>query len=100
MAKILPRSVDLVPESRFEFTCIDIAVTSLLANQPLASESERPRDQCLRAGQSAFFVRVTHPQTFSSLYCCRQLTVSIVISAIFVIRLVDSILSGSLHIVR
>ncbi len=33
------------PVSRFEFTLIDLAVTSLLANQPVASESVRARDQ-------------------------------------------------------
>ena len=33
------------PVSRFEFTWIDLAVTSLLANQPVASESVRARDQ-------------------------------------------------------
>ena len=35
------------PVSRVEFTRIDLAVTSLLANQPIASE--RTRDQCQRA---------------------------------------------------
>ena len=37
-----------VPVSRFEFTWIDLALASLLANQPVASESERARDhwQC------------------------------------------------------
>ena len=35
--------------SRFEFERIDLAITSLLANQPVASESERARDQCQSA---------------------------------------------------
>ena len=37
--------------SRFEFERIDLAlaITSLLANQPVASESERTRDQCQSA---------------------------------------------------
>ena len=30
----------------FEFERIDLAITSLLINQPVASESERTRDQC------------------------------------------------------
>ena len=34
--------------SRFEW--IDLAITSMLANQPVASESERARDQCIMAG--------------------------------------------------
>ena len=33
------------PVSRFEFTWFDLALTSPLANQPVASESERVRDQ-------------------------------------------------------
>ena len=37
------------PVSRSEFTWIDLAVTSLLANWPFASESGHARDQCLRA---------------------------------------------------
>ena len=45
MARMLPREVELVPLSRFEFTWIDLGLTSLLANQPVASESERARDQ-------------------------------------------------------
>ena len=46
--------------SRFEFEQIDLAVTSPLANQPVASESERSRDQCQsvavtgRGGQADF----------------------------------------------
>ena len=35
--------------SRFEIERIDLAITSLLANQPVASESERARDQCQSA---------------------------------------------------
>ena len=35
--------------SRVELARIDLAVTSLLANQPVASESERIRDQSQRA---------------------------------------------------
>ena len=48
--------------------------TSVLANQPLASESELTRDQCqsagLRdpAGQSEFFVPVSRLQTSNLLY--------------------------------
>ena len=38
------------------------SVTSLLANQPVASESERARDQVPSAGQSEFFVPVSRLQ--------------------------------------
>ena len=34
------------PVSRFEFERIDLAITPLLANQPVASEPERVREQC------------------------------------------------------
>ena len=34
-----------MPVSRFEFERIDLAMASLLANQPVVSESERARDQ-------------------------------------------------------
>ena len=37
------------PVSRFEFERIDRAITSLLANQPVALESECARDQCQSA---------------------------------------------------
>ena len=40
------RRNDVRPVSRFEFERIDLAITSLLANQPVASESERASDQC------------------------------------------------------
>ena len=39
----------LVPVSWSEFEQTDLAITSLLANQPVASESERARHQCQRA---------------------------------------------------
>ena len=37
------------PLSRFELILIDLALTSLLANEPVASESGRARHQCLCA---------------------------------------------------
>ena len=43
---MLPREVELVPVSRVEFTRIDLAMTWLLANQLVTSESERAREQC------------------------------------------------------
>ena len=43
--KMLPRVVELVPVSRFEFERIYLTINSLLANQPVASELERARDQ-------------------------------------------------------
>ena len=52
-----------------EFTRIDLAITSLLANQPSASESEGARDVCHRAAvtppvnqiflSSCFFIHLT-----------------------------------------
>ena len=39
------KKLDIVPLSWFEFTWIDHAVTSPPANQPVAPESERARDQ-------------------------------------------------------
>ena len=48
----------VVPVSRFEFEQIGLAITSLLANQPAASESQRARDQCQIAA-------VTHPVNLS-----------------------------------
>ena len=47
-----------MPTSRFEFKRIDLAITSLLSNQPVALESERARDQCQSAA-------VTPPVKFS-----------------------------------
>ena len=41
----LDREVTVLVVSRFEFTWIDLALTSPLADQPVASESERSRDQ-------------------------------------------------------
>ena len=38
-----------VSVSRFEFERIDLAITSLMANQPVASEQEHTRDQCKSA---------------------------------------------------
>ena len=45
--------------SWFEFERIDLAITSILANQLVASESERARDHCQSDayGQSEFFVQ-------------------------------------------
>ena len=46
---IIPDHATEALVSRFEFARIDLAVTSLLANQPVASESEHAHDQCQRA---------------------------------------------------
>ena len=40
----LPTSTHALPVSRFECARIDLAIASLLDNQPAASESERARD--------------------------------------------------------
>ena len=69
--------------SRFEFERIDLAMASLLANELVASDSERAYDQSQSeaTGQSELFVPVSrHRIYFNLLY--RQLTVNIVVSAI------------------
>ena len=50
--------------SRFEFADIDLVITPLMANQSLASESERARHQYSHdpAGQSGCFVSVSRLQ--------------------------------------
>ena len=60
--------------SRFEFERIDLAMTSLLDNQPVALESEPANDQCQNASVTTWI----------------NLTVSIVVSAMAVFRLVDN----------
>ena len=49
---------------------------------------------------SELFVPVSRLQTFNLLYCYRQLTVSVVISAITVFRLVDNHMPSLLQIVH
>ena len=49
------------------------------------------------AGQSEFFVRISHLQKFNLMYCYMELIVGKVVSAIAVFGLVDNILSRSLH---
>ena len=49
------------------------------------------------AGQCEFFLRVTRLKILNWIYCYRELIVGIVVSAIAVFRLVDNILSSSLH---
>ena len=73
--------------ARCEFEWIDLAMTSLLANQPVASESERAHDKCHSAA-------VTPPVNWSFSFLSRVsidfiAIVSIVISAIAIIRQVD-----------
>ena len=62
--RLQPWPVDLVgqvalPASRFEFERLDLAIISLLANQPVASESEHA------CNQSEFFVPILSCQTFN-----------------------------------
>ena len=65
-----------IPVKRFEFEQIGLAMTSLLANQPVESESERARDQCQSA---AVTLLVNLSFSFVSLkfnfidFCYRQL---------------------------
>ena len=49
------------------------------------------------AGQCEFFLPVTRLKILNWMYCYRELIVGIVVSAIAVFRLVDNILSSSLH---
>ena len=77
---------------------IELAITSLLANQPVASESERGHDQCQSAA-------VTHGCRVSRhlihfIAIDRALTISIVVSAIAVFRLVDNLMPSRLQIVH
>ena len=83
----------LDPVSWLEFERIDLAIISLLANQPVASESER--DQCQSAG-------VTPPVNLSFSFPSRisQLTVSVVVSAIATFRLVDHMVPTLFQIVH
>ena len=87
--------------SRFGFEQIDLATTSLLANQPVTSESRDKCQKCSRYpdGRSRLFVPVSHLQTFNCLYCYRQPTVSIVVSAIAIFRLIGNIMPSCLPFV-
>ena len=78
-----------LPVLRFEFERIDLASNSLPTNQPVASESERARDQCQSTA-------VTPPVNLSFSFLSpdikltllhRHLTVRIVVSAVAVFRL-------------
>ena len=80
--------------SRFGFEHIDLAITSQLANQPVASESERAGDQC----QSAV---VTRPVNLSfsllsrvSRHLIETPSSKYFVSVIAVFRLVDNLLSS------
>ena len=59
----------IVPVSQFEFDRIDLAIISLLVNQPVVSEPERARDlfqsATITAVQSEFFVLVSCLQTLN-----------------------------------
>ena len=74
------RATTLVfPVSRFEFERIDLAMTSLLANQPVASESERAWDQCQSEAvtppcQSECFVPAYDLEAFNRLYAINCLS--------------------------
>ena len=53
--------------SRFEFERIDLAVTSLMANRPVASEPEHACDQCQRVAVTPpvnleFFIPISRLQ--------------------------------------
>ena len=54
----------------------------------------------IAAGQSEFFAPVSRLQTLYLRYCCRQLSVSIVVSVIAVFRLVDDIMPSRSQIVH
>ena len=81
-----------IPVSRFEFTWIYLATGQSARRIGLGMRTWSVYTRCRDpAGHdSDFFVRVSPSLTFNLIYCCRQLTVSTVVSAIFVFRLVDS----------
>ena len=83
------------PVSRIEFTLKSSVYWPIIGlGTRTWSVAMRCRDP---AGQSEFFVRVLHLKTFNWMYCYREFIVGIVVSAIAVFRLVDNILSSSLH---
>ena len=80
--------------SRFEFERVDLAATSTPAHVISVKYSHDP------AGQYEFFVPVLRLQTFKLRYCCGQLPVSTVVSAVAVFRLVDTLTPSRLQIVH
>ena len=83
------------PVSRIEFTLKSSVYWSIIG---LGTRTWSVAMRCSDlAGQSEFFVRVLHLKTFNWMYCYREFIVGIVVSAIAVFRLVDTILSSSLH---
>ena len=86
--------------SRFEFERVANAITSLMANQPVASESVRARDQCQSAvvtpsaNLSFSFPSGAYTHLIDFIAKCNSyITVSIghvVVSDIAVCRLVDN----------
>ena len=76
---------------------IDLAKGNAIGQSAGRSESERARGQYQKCspiadGQSEFFAPVSRLQKLDLRYCCRQLSVSIVVSVIAVFRLVDDIM--------
>ena len=90
------------PMSRFASEWIALSITSLLANHPVVSELACARNQC----QSAAMTSPVNLSFFLSsisrhwLYCYRQLAVSIVVSAIVFLVLVDNLMPCHLQIVQ
>ena len=83
------------PVSRIEFTLKSSVYWPIIGlGTRTWSVAMRCRDP---AGQSEFFVRDLHLKTFNWMYCYREFIVGIVVSAIAVFRLVDNVLSSSLH---
>ena len=94
------------PVSRFEFERIDLVFTLLPANQPVVSESECARDQCQCAAVTSpvnlsfpLLSRVSrHLIDFIAAH--RQLTISISVSAITVLKLVYNLMPSRPQIVH
>ena len=84
--------------SRFEFTWIDLALTSPLANQPVASDSERALDQWQCAAVTpqvnVSFSFVSHVSKHLAEFTAIESYYSVWLA---VFRLVHTILSSSLH---
>ena len=76
--------------SWYEFERINLSMTSLLANQPVASDPECARDLCRSA---AVTMSVIVNLSFSFLS-----RVSIVVSGIAIFRMVDNLIPGRLQI--
>ena len=81
--------------------CSDLATVQSAGRIRIGTRTQSV-SKCSRnpAGQSEFFVRVSRLQTFNFIHCHRQVTVSKIVSAIAVFRLVDNLMPSHLQIVH